>query len=344
MKGMKKLLCTVLAGAMIVSVCACNKNGSSKSRRDDDDDDRDQREEQTDDDETTETTRDVEVNPEDQYWFVDPTDETTMKRLVDDMFKCEPKLGDVNIVNERSDYADRVWDGFDHRYSSSYGLSAEGEFVFEYGDNDNEEIINRRDHVSVIAYNGYERESLGGIFDFKISSYEESYMHPYRPGSCEAAIYIYDQARAEKCQQILLDYLSEIYKDEIIRTEDAGILGIKLYYGNDGIEYVGYVRLIQCRDEDKNPIDTWFVDVCVTFNTPELMRADVVAESERAATETTAADSGMTETSLDDKHRDELDESNDPEDDDDWYDDDDDWYNDDDWEDEEDDDFWDFDF
>lgn len=40
MKGMKKLLCVLLAGAMIMGLCACGKTGSGKSRKDDDDDDR----------------------------------------------------------------------------------------------------------------------------------------------------------------------------------------------------------------------------------------------------------------------------------------------------------------
>ena len=84
MKGMKKLLCVLLTGTMVMSLCACGSKGSGKSRRDrddDDDDDRDQRVEQTDEEETT-----VKYNPEDEYWFVDPTDEAAMRHFVDCMF------------------------------------------------------------------------------------------------------------------------------------------------------------------------------------------------------------------------------------------------------------------
>ncbi len=50
MKGMKKLLCVLLAGAMIMGLCACGKTGSGKSGKDDDDDDRGRRSERTEDD------------------------------------------------------------------------------------------------------------------------------------------------------------------------------------------------------------------------------------------------------------------------------------------------------
>lgn len=52
MKEMKKFLCVLLAGAMIMGLCACGSKGSGKSRRDDDDDrDHDSRSERTEDDE-----------------------------------------------------------------------------------------------------------------------------------------------------------------------------------------------------------------------------------------------------------------------------------------------------
>lgn len=338
MKGVEKLLSIVLAGSMVIGICACNKTGSGKSGKDDDDDDdrgRDRRTERTEEDEeeTTETTLDLEAYWEDEYWFIDPSDEATMKHFVDCMIACEPRLGDMNITNERSDFGQRVWDGFDKHYSGNYGMSSQGEFVFEYGNSDREDLIKRRDHVGLVAYNSYEKETLGDMFDFKIVSYAENYMHPLRPGSCEASIYIYDEARAEKCKQILIDYLSEIYKDEIIRTEDQGIWGYYMFYGDSGVDYVCYVRLVQLRDDDKNPIDTWFIDVCVTFNTPELMRADVIAESEAAATAPSTVSTDMTyesdtTTSISERNS--------------WFDDDDDWDDDDDddwWDD--DDDFWD---
>lgn len=50
MKEMKKILCVLLAGAMVMGLCACGSKGSGKSHRDDDDD-RDSRTERTKDDE-----------------------------------------------------------------------------------------------------------------------------------------------------------------------------------------------------------------------------------------------------------------------------------------------------
>ena len=126
-------------------------------------------------------------------------------------------------------------------------------------------------------------------------------------------------------------------KHVINRSEDEGINGYRMLYGDTAIDYVAYVRLTQKR-VDNQPVDVWTVEVIVTFNTPELMPATVTAESERAATETTAAPAATSETSnpnmtlpsLDD----DLDDDDDFDSDNDEEDDDDDW--------DDDDDFWDF--
>ena len=334
MKGMKKILSIVLAGAMVIGSCSCSGKDSRRSgRNNDDDDDRDTRTEQTDDADVTEKDRGDNSNPN-GYWLIDPTDEATMKRLVDDIIACEPRLGDVCLTNERDDFAERVWEGFDQKYTSAYGMSAQGEFVFEYGDYE-DYLTNREDRIGLISYSGYNREKIGAdLFDFKISGYEEAYLHELRPGSGCAAIYIYDETRAEKCKQILIDYLSELYKDKIKRTEDMGIMGFALCYGEAGTDYVANVRLIQLRDDDHNPIDVWFIDLTITFNTPDLMSADLIAESERAATAPSTESTTTTTYDDDDDwyYDDDDDDWDDDEDDDDW--DDDDWYDeDDDWDD-----------
>lgn len=114
-----------------------------------------------------------------------------------------------------------------------------------------------------------------------------------------------------------------------------GIMGFALCYGEAGTDYVANVRLIQLRDDDHNPIDVWFIDLTITFNTPDLMSADLIAESERAAT--APSTESTTTTTYDDDDDwyyddDDDDDWDDDEDDDDW--DDDDWYDeDDDWDD-----------
>ena len=337
MKGMKKFLSIVLVGAMVIGSCSCNKKDSRRSDRDDDDD-RDQRSETTDDADVKDKDND-EISTSDYYWYFDPTDEKTMRRLVDSIIACEPRVGDVCITNERDDFAERVWDGFDHKYSSCYGYSSQGEFVFEYGNYDDYLSV-REDRIGLISYSGYAKKDIGaGLFDFEITGYDEAYLHEYRPGSGCAAMYIYDEARAEKCKQILIDYLSELYKDQIIRTEDLGIVGFVLCYGEKSTDYVANVRLIQLRDDDHNPIDVWFIDLCITFNTPALMSPDVIAESERDAT---APSTVSTTTSAYDDDDDWEDDDDDDEDDDDW---DDDYWDDDDDSDDDDDDWdddWDF--
>jgi hypothetical protein len=113
-----------------------------------------------------------------------------------------------------------------------------------------------------------------------------------------------------------------------------GIMGFALCYGEAGTDYVANVRLIQLRDDDHNPIDVWFIDLTITFNTPDLMSADLIAESERAATAPSTESTTTTTYDDDDDwyYDDDDDDWDDDEDDDDW--DDDDWYDeDDDWDD-----------
>ena len=78
MKRMRKLFSIILASSMIISICACNNTGSTRTRKDDDDDDHDQRIERTEEDtksttgETTEeTSEETEADDKFNYYLVD---------------------------------------------------------------------------------------------------------------------------------------------------------------------------------------------------------------------------------------------------------------------------------
>ena len=82
MKEIKKLLSIILASSMIISICACNNTGSTRTRKDDDDDEHDQRIERSEEDtkgttvETTEetseeTTKEVETESESHFYPID---------------------------------------------------------------------------------------------------------------------------------------------------------------------------------------------------------------------------------------------------------------------------------
>ena len=75
---MRKLFSIILASSMIISICACNNTGSTRTRKDDDDDDHDQRIERTEEDtksttgETTEeTSEETEADDKFNYYLVD---------------------------------------------------------------------------------------------------------------------------------------------------------------------------------------------------------------------------------------------------------------------------------
>ena len=226
---MKKLVCVVLAGAVIMGACACNKKDTPRSTRNnettvEEDEDEDP-EEITEAEEPAETT---EINYEDLYWFVDPTDEATVKKLIDTVIACQPQMNDSD-----SDIGKKVSTTFDHKYSQYSMMSYGYQFYFEYGNEKRTETINGRNHVRFVAYNGFELEDIGRL-DFKVRGYKaKDYGNQERPASGTVALYVYDEKEANACKDIFVNYIKELYKDEIAGEKTFETLnGIYLLYGD----------------------------------------------------------------------------------------------------------------
>ena len=107
--------------------------------------------------------------------------------------------------------------------------------------------------------------------NYRILRYDQPFIHTMRPGVGDFKIYVYDEERAETCAKILRDYISELYKDEIVCTEDLGIWGFAYKYADGPNDYVAIVRKDFVQDNHSTLLDRWEVEVTITFNTPNMM-------------------------------------------------------------------------
>ena len=289
---MKKLICVLLAGAVILGVCACDKKNSRKNKKsretkqtyEEVEEEPEKTTASEESEETTETTKKkkVEINLEDNYWFIDVTDEATMKKLVDALIACEPQLNDV-CSGEREDVGKRVADGFGKKYSG-YGLFSNARtFNFEYGSENRTDIINGRDHISTLGYTNYNLEKLEGHLNFRVAGYKEAHSRKERPGSGSVTIVVYDEDRAKACRDILVDYLKEVYKDDIKSEKEFKSGNYYLNYGEKLTDSVAEVIIQKCEGKNGSP-DYWQVHFMVSFNTENMMNAGT-ASSETTSSE-----------------------------------------------------------
>ena len=247
-----------------MGACACNKKDTPRSTRNnettvEEDEDEDP-EEITEAEEPVETT---EIDYEQLYWFVDPTDEATVKKLIDTVIACQPQMNDSD-----TDVGKRVGTTFDKKYSQYSMMSYGYQFYFEYGNDKRTKTINERNHVRFVAYNGFELEDIGRL-DFKVRGYKaKDYGNQGRPASGTVALYVYDEKEANACKDIMANYIRELYKDIITgEKEYKSISGVEFKYGDKSSECVAQVW---CQ-----PVDgiegCWQVSAIVTFNDADMM-------------------------------------------------------------------------
>lgn len=192
MKGMKKLLCVLLAGAMIMGLCACGSKGSGKSRRDDDDDrDHDSRSECTEDDEDDDDDRgrnrrsdeDADETKGRKYYEEGGSDGEEYYYLIDD--KTPDEI--VELYVYYCEAVDEV--GLDYREKFRDYLLAEPK-SYDTGDDDKLDIdysyrfYDPIDHITTI----YLKED------------------PFQHVECVMEFTVYDLDRAEVIMQSFLDY------------------------------------------------------------------------------------------------------------------------------------------
>lgn len=192
MKEMKKILCVLLAGAMIMGLCACGSNSSGKSRRDDDDDrDHDSRSERTEDDEDDDDDRgrnrrsddDADETKGRKYYEEGGSDGEECYYLIDD--KTPDEI--VELYVYYCEAVDEV--GLDYREKFRDYLLAEPK-SYDTGDDDKLDIdysyrfYDPIDHITTI----YLKED------------------PFQHVECVMEFTVYDLDRAEVIMQSFLDY------------------------------------------------------------------------------------------------------------------------------------------
>lgn len=286
---MKKLICVLLTGVVILGVCACNKKETRKTKKTREtteqtyEETEDEPEKTTDSEEPEETTKKKDTsNYEDNYWFVDVTDEATMRKLIDDLIACEPRLND-ECTKERDDVGKRVAEGFDHKFSG-YGLYSEGRtFNFEYGSDKRQDIIKERDHIFSLGYNNYQLDKLEGHLNFKVAGYKTVYSHKERPGCGSVIISVYDEERAKACKAVLMKYLKELYKDEAKNIKDKETGRSYITYSDKVNDLLCEVNIMEEKGSAGAP-GYWKVYCAVYFNNADLMNA---ASSAKETSETT---------------------------------------------------------
>lgn len=192
MKEMKKFLCVLLAGAMIIGLCACGSKGSGKSHRDDDDDrDHDSRSERTEDDEDDDDDRgrnrrsddDADETKGRKYYEEGGSDGEEYYYLIDD--KTPDEI--VELYVYYCEAVDEV--GLDYREKFRDYLLAEPK-SYDTGDDDKLDIdysyrfYDPIDHITTI----YLKED------------------PFQHVECVMEFTVYDLDRAEVIMQSFLDY------------------------------------------------------------------------------------------------------------------------------------------
>ena len=192
MKEMKKFLCVLLAGAMIMGLCACGSKGSGKSHRDDDDDrDHDSRSERTEDDEDDDDDRgrnrrsddDADETKGRKYYEEGGSDGEEYYYLIDD--KTPDEI--VELYVYYCEAVDEV--GLDYREKFRDYLLAEPK-SYDTGDDDELDI------------------DYSYIFDDPIDHITTIYLKedPFQHVECVMEFTVYDLDRAEVIMQSFLDY------------------------------------------------------------------------------------------------------------------------------------------
>ena len=189
MKEMKKFLCVLLAGAMIMGLCACGSKGSGKSRRDDDDDrDHDSRSERTEDDDddrgrNRRSDDDADETKGRKYYEEGGSDGEEYYYLIDD--KTPDEI--VELYVYYCEAVDEV--GLDYREKFRDYLLAEPK-SYDTGDDDKLDIdysyrfYDPIDHITTM----YLKED------------------PFQHVECVMEFTVYDLDRAEVIMQSFLDY------------------------------------------------------------------------------------------------------------------------------------------
>ena len=276
---MKKFICAALTGAMVLSVCACSKKETKKTTN-----------------EESETTKAVsDGTPEfgtDEYYesiqyYVDPTSEAELTKILDTVYAGEPKLGD-----NQDDIYNKVIGTIGKEPISSSLYSEGNTYNFEFGWDTNHEYLQGKDRLIYLGYWNYETGDGGELFgDETVVAYEQSYVNPTRPGAGCFLLWVYDEDRANAAYDIISKYLTDYYAEYNPEIEEGSLMGYQLKCGEGGFEYYAYVRILH--DEET---DVWQVYTEVFFADPELIEVSGFATEETTESSETSESDEIIET------------------------------------------------
>ena len=260
----KKILAGILAGCMMLGICACNKN--TDSRRDTDKKDRTDTEDVVDEEDEEEVTdkpaKETEVT---STYLIDVSDKEGLKTLIDAVIASEPCKGECN-----EDVRDKLNASL-AAVVDSYGYYGNHiQMYFEY-DHCIANEYEGMDHVDYVGYDGYETEEIDR--EDYIVSYETVYAHQERPGLATVMIYIYDKDRALECWHNISDHLVEMFPDGTIDDtwgEDRFVVS----YGEGFLDIYGMISIKEISD------GCWAVCAEITLANPDLLVENPESEAE----------------------------------------------------------------
>ncbi len=284
---MKKVISIALIGAMVLGFSACSKTEPKKGSGSGTEADETRADE---DDSGT-----PEIGSDEYYesiqYYVDPTNEAEITKILDAVYAGEPKLGDDE-------------DTVCERITGSLGESPDEIALYSYGDiysygyswDSNIDFLKGKDRLIRIGYWGYETNDGGDLMGNEtVVAYEQSYVNPERPGAGNFLLWVYDEDRAKAAYDIISRYLTDKYAEyDPVISEDS-LMGYQLSWG-EGFRYYGYVRILYNEDDE-----IWQVYTEVFFADPELIEVSDL-ENLKTSDETEEVESSesleITETEL----------------------------------------------
>ena len=198
-----------------------------------------------------------------QMFLIDVNDEATLKRIIDTLFNCEPKLGEDKHI-----LYDKVVGSIGKQPMSTGMWCNHNTFDFEFSF---ENGYVGYDRLWDFGYWNYETEPNPSLADpGKVISYENNLLNPTRKGAGDVLFLIYDEQRAQKLFKFCCDYITEYYAkyNPGVENDFLGFPGYCLTCGDGVMEYYAYVRI---RHDDYD--DKWEIYLENFFDDPDLMDA-----------------------------------------------------------------------
>ncbi len=275
---MKKVLALVLCSAIAFSAIACSKDSKRRHSDDDDDDTEESLTIESDDGEGSEEsdlkpaedTAETTENTDDLIWLIDTSDKASIHAAIDAMYYSFPIVGDT-FEDAKSRLIDAT--GQNILASTLWGRY-DIEFAYDYASTDGEDsvLVDGRDIVLEITYNGYEIDSSGDIQNPVITDYtilEWQNNQNYTSGNID--FHIYDEDRAVELYNDIVTYCDGAYglAGEANDTYDENLNRYHhwLQYGENSIYDTSLSIYLDDHTDDDPSLG--YYEILVTINNPD---------------------------------------------------------------------------